>query len=224
MSFDDGQAPQDDEKSDNEKSDDESDEKKWLNQYLKKREAAKTDDEADEVQEEAERQDGLGVDSLEVEETIDDIVEDTAAFEDIEEEKILLSLPGSDNATARFIVKDKKSALPKWDDKAFDGVYATVLAQAENIEIVDLKNRAYLSLIDYGIREGQFERSLDVIENISQAELRDTARSNIAVGLARKGQSDEAFDVLKNVETEALSDVLRLQVIEAMTGPSSDNL
>lgn len=100
-------------------------------------------------------------------------------------------------------------------------VYNTVLDQTATIEIVELKDRAYLSLIDYTIRHRAFDKSKSVVPKISQPELRDTARSNIAVGYARLGQRDNAFDVLKDVEIDALSDVLRLQVIEAMTAPDN---
>lgn len=99
-------------------------------------------------------------------------------------------------------------------------VYDTVLDQTDTIEIVELKDRAYLSLIDYTIRNRAFDKSKAVVQMISQPELRDTARSNIAVGYARLGERDNAFDVLQDVEIDALSDVLRLQVIEAMTAPN----
>jgi len=99
-------------------------------------------------------------------------------------------------------------------------VYDTVLDQTDTIEIVELKDRAYLSLIDYTIRNKAFDKSKSVVPMISQPELRDTARSNIAVGYARLGQRENAFDVLRDVEIDALSDVLRLQVIEAMTAPA----
>ena len=106
------------------------------------------------------------------------------------------------------------------DPKDVQAVYDTVLDQTDTIEIIELKDRAYLSLIDYTIRNQAFDKSKSIVPLISQPELRDTARSNIAVGYARLGQRENAFDVLQNVEIEALSDVLRLQVIEAMTAPA----
>ena len=117
----------------------------------------------------------------------------------------------------------KTAMLPAMNSgEEIKAVYETALAETKDINIVELRDRAYLSLIDYTIRKEDFERSKAVITEISQPELRDTARSNIAVGLARLGKRDAAFAILENVETQALADVLRLQVIEAMTAPSQN--
>ena len=117
----------------------------------------------------------------------------------------------------------KTAMLPDINNgEKIKAVYETALAEMKDIRIVELRDRAYLSLIDYTIRQKDFERSKAVITEISQPELRDTARSNIAVGLARLGKRDAAFAILENVETQALADVLRLQVIEAMTAPSQN--
>lgn len=119
-----------------------------------------------------------------------------------------------------FDRRDNLSGGISLDPKDVQAVYDTVLDQTDTIEIVELKDRAYLSLIDYTIRNQAFDKSKSVVPLISQPELRDTARSNIAVGYARLGQRENAFDVLRDVEIDALSDVLRLQVIEAMTAPA----
>jgi hypothetical protein len=108
-------------------------------------------------------------------------------------------------------------------DVEFDDVYKTVLKQTAALEIPELRDRAYLSLIDYIIRHEAYENAPTVISKISQPELRDTARSNLAVGFARKGHRELAFEILEEVETRALQDVLRLQVIEAMTIPEPLN-
>lgn len=126
-------------------------------------------------------------------------------------------------AIARSPIFDRKKPLSadiSLDPQDVQAVYDTVLDQTDTIEIVELKDRAYLSLIDYTIRNQAFDKSKAVVPLISQPELRDTARSNIAVGYARLGQRENAFDVLRDVEIDALSDVLRLQVIEAMTAPA----
>lgn len=108
-------------------------------------------------------------------------------------------------------------------DVEFDDVYKTVLKQTETLEITELRDRAYLGLINYIIRHEAYEKAPTVISKISQPELRDTARSNLAVGFARKGHRELAFEILEEVETRALQDVLRLQVIEAMTIPENLN-
>lgn len=126
-------------------------------------------------------------------------------------------------AIARSPIFDRKKPLSadiSLDPQDVQAVYDTVLDQTDTIEIVELKDRAYLSLIDYTIRNQAFDKSKAVVPLISQPELRDTARSNIAVGYARLGQRENAFNVLRDVEIDALSDVLRLQVIEAMTAPA----
>jgi len=124
---------------------------------------------------------------------------------------------------AKSPIFDRKKPLSadiSLDPQDVQAVYDTVLDQTDTIEIVELKDRAYLSLIDYTIRNQAFDKSKAVVPLISQPELRDTARSNIAVGYARLGQRENAFNVLRDVEIDALSDVLRLQVIEAMTAPA----
>lgn len=98
----------------------------------------------------------------------------------------------------------------------FNDVYSTILSQAESLESQESRDRAYLNLINFSVRNGAFDKAVSVIEKISQPQFRDTARSNVAVGLARKGQQKQAFAILDEVETAALSDVLRLQVTEAI--------
>jgi hypothetical protein len=117
-------------------------------------------------------------------------------------------------------LKTEKASIQTFtSEQEIKAVYDTALAETKVIKIIELRDRAYLSLIDYTTRMNDFERSKSIISEISQPELRDTARSNIAVGLARAGQREAAFALLENIETKPLSDILRLQVIEAMTTP-----
>jgi hypothetical protein len=116
----------------------------------------------------------------------------------------------------------KNNVVPSLSTPAeteFEDVYKTILKQTEVLDIIELRDRAYLSLIDYIVRNDGYDKAPAVINKISQPELRDTARSNVAVGYARKGDRRKAFSILDEVETAALEDVLRLQVIEAMTTP-----
>lgn len=93
-----------------------------------------------------------------------------------------------------------------------------VFEQAENISQPDLRDRAYLDLVDYATSKGMFEEAERAALKIKQIELRDTARSRIAMGLARFGKSEQAFSLIEDVEIDELRDVMRLQVIEALLG------
>jgi len=93
-----------------------------------------------------------------------------------------------------------------------------IFDQAEKIEQDDLRDRAYLSLVDYAAGNFMFDQAEKAALSIRQVELRDTARSRIAMALARQGRSEPAFQLIEEVEINELRDVMRLQVIEAMTG------
>jgi len=175
-------------------------EKKWLDRYLNKK-SEENKSETDEP---------VDVDELESSD-VDGVVKDILKKD-------------QQNPEAEKEEQDEVSPLQKvMTDKEIKAVYETALAETKAITIVELRDRAYLSLIDYTIRNNDFARSKAAVSNISQPELRDTARSNIAVGLARVGKRKAAFAILEDVETKALSDILRLQVIEAMTTPLPEN-
>jgi len=94
-----------------------------------------------------------------------------------------------------------------------------VMAQADKMSSDDLKDQAYLDIVNYAVKH-EFSEIADVaMTKIKQIELRDTARSQIAIALALQGRSQEAFDVIDQVEIDALRDVMRLQVIEALIVP-----
>lgn len=93
-----------------------------------------------------------------------------------------------------------------------------VFEQAEIIMQPDLRDRAYLDLVDYATSKGMFGEAKKAAMKIQQIELRDTARSRIAMGLARFGKSDDAFALIEEVEIDELRDVMRVQVIEALLG------
>ena len=94
-----------------------------------------------------------------------------------------------------------------------------VMEQAEKIEMPELRDRAYLDLVSYGIEHGNYKVASKALKKIEQVELRDTARNRIAVAHAKDGNAAEAFGILDDIEVEALRDVMRLQVIEAMIAP-----
>ena len=204
-------APLDDsEAEDNNKS-----EKKWLDRYLKK------NDDSERSDENTSEKAPINIDNMDsndVDGTVRDILKNGRENPNAKDSELEDAPQQPDSSE----VESQKDAM-SLDINAGEetkAVYETALAETKDIGIVELRDRAYLSLIDYTIRKKDFERSKAVISEISQPELRDTARSNIAVGLARRGKRDAAFAILEDVETQALADVLRLQVIEAMTAPS----
>lgn len=99
--------------------------------------------------------------------------------------------------------------------------FSILLEQAENIDMPNLKDQAYVDIIDYALRSGMFLDAKGILEKINHTELRDTSRGQMAIALARAGQAAEAFELIDQVETDGLRDVLRLQVIEAITLPQN---
>lgn len=94
-----------------------------------------------------------------------------------------------------------------------------VMEQTEKISSSELKDQAYLDVVDFAIAQKFYQVANKAMLKIEQVELRDTARSHIAIALARRGRAQEAFEIINEVEIKALQDVMRLQVIEAMMLP-----
>ncbi|MEP3889690.1 MAG: hypothetical protein ABJN69_04435 [Hellea sp.] len=94
-----------------------------------------------------------------------------------------------------------------------------VMEQAEKIKMPELRDRAYLDLVSYGLEHSDYGVASKALKKIEQVELRDTARNRIAVTYAKDGDAEKAFAILDDLEVEALRDVMRLQVIEAMIAP-----
>lgn len=103
--------------------------------------------------------------------------------------------------------------------KDISATVKVVMEQAEKIEMPELRDRAYLDLVSYGLDHGDYSVATKALKKIEQVELRDTARNRIAVTYAKEGNAEEAFGILDDLEVDALRDVMRLQVIEAMIAP-----
>lgn len=115
-------------------------------------------------------------------------------------------------------ISDKKQVVADHSKDPAQLRINAVFEQAENISQPDLRDRAYLDLVDYATSKGMFREAERAALKIQQIELRDTARSRIAMGLARFGDSEKAFSLIEDVEIDELRDVMRLQVIEALLG------
>jgi len=94
-----------------------------------------------------------------------------------------------------------------------------LMEQAEKISTPEIKDQAYLDVVNFSVGQRQFKFADAAMQKIHQPELRDTARSQIAIGLAMVGRADDAFEVIDAVEIDTLRDVMRLQVIEAIIVP-----
>ncbi len=109
--------------------------------------------------------------------------------------------------------------LKKAKAKDISGTVNIVMAEAAKIEMPELRDRAYLDIVSYGLEHGDYKVASRAMTEIEQVELRDTARNRMAVAHAKDGNAQEAFGILDSLEVDALRDVMRLQVIEAMIAP-----
>jgi len=107
----------------------------------------------------------------------------------------------------------------KVEPKDISGTVQIVMAQAEKIEMPELRDRAYLDLVSYALKHDDYKVAAKALKKIEQTELRDTARNRIAIAHAKAGDAENAFGILDDIEVDALRDVMRLQVIEAMIAP-----
>jgi len=144
------------------------------------------------------------------------VVDPMAEIIEDEIEKRRVALPP--RQTNRQTAPRKDRSLPSADNNWAKVKVEAVFEQAENISQSDLRDRAYLDLVDFATGTGLFDDAETAALKIAQIELRDTARSRIAMGMARSGLSDEAFELIEAVEVDELRDVMRLQVIEALLG------
>ena len=98
--------------------------------------------------------------------------------------------------------------------KAID--YNAVLLEAKKLQVVDMRNEAFLEIVDYAIDRGDIGEAADIVDELSSPELRDTARARIGVGLATSGDMEAAFAVLEEIEIDELSAPIRLEIISAL--------
>ena len=122
------------------------------------------------------------------------------------------AIKSGNNVSIHKLLKEVKA-------KDISATVKVVMEQAEKINMPELRDRAYLDLVSYGLDHGDYEVASKALKKIEQVELRDTARNRIAVTYAKDGNAEEAFGILDDLEVDALRDVMRLQVIEAMIAP-----
>jgi len=123
-------------------------------------------------------------------------------------------------AKGNFIVEEGKPSSAIGTMESYDTV-GIIMREAAQIESVDLRDRAYLSVVDYTLSHGYFGEAKAALEKIAQPELRETARSRIAVNYAGTGNPEAAFDLVEGVEITDFKDAMRIQIIEALIAAES---
>lgn len=94
--------------------------------------------------------------------------------------------------------------------------YDRVLAEAEKLLVVDMRNEALLEIVDYAVSRGDMEKATQIGRNLSSPELRDTARARIGKGLALRGDAESAFAIIEDIEIDELAAPIRLEIIAAL--------
>ena len=143
--------------------------------------------------------------ALSADSSLEEVLGDT----DIEDIKVIRM--GDNSASGKLMIKTKP--------KDISGTVKIITDQAEKIDMPEMRDRAYLALVSYGLKHGNFKVASKALTKIEQAELRDTARNRIAVAHAKEGNAEDAFGILEDIKGDALRDMMRLQVIEAMIAP-----
>jgi len=94
--------------------------------------------------------------------------------------------------------------------------YSLILAEANKIEIPDLRDQAMLEIIDHALDRRHTGQAADIVAELSSPELRDTARARIGVSLANMNEAEAAFAVMDEIEIEELASPIRLEIISAL--------
>ena len=123
-------------------------------------------------------------------------------------------------AKGTFVVKTDKPPSAIGTMESFDTI-GIIMREAEEIGSTDLRDRAYLNVVDYALMHGYFGKAKAALAKISQPEIRETARSRIAVKYAGTGNPEAAFDLVDNVEMTDFKDAMRIQIIEALIAAES---
>ena len=101
------------------------------------------------------------------------------------------------------------------DSKASDETYAILLSEAKKLEIDDMRDDAYINIIDFANANGDHARSEGLVEMLSTPDLRDIARQRIGVAHAKAGHLEKAFALVDELEVTELADPIRLELIRA---------
>lgn len=164
-------------------------------------------------------------DSLAIVKIDTDTLESDAPFADeLVEGSVRPAASERDESAATEQTPDDLPAAMRWTQGEGHGashaqtapLIEQILAQAERIENPDLRDQAYLDLVDFSLSRGKFDVAKAAMTKLAQIELRDNARGRIGEAYARAGDSEAAFAMIDEVEIEDFRDFQRLRVIQAL--------
>jgi len=97
-----------------------------------------------------------------------------------------------------------------------DDLYDFAIDQAERITTPDIRDQAYLDIIDYASKNKDYNRAQSTTSKILKVQMRDKARKRIAISMAQRGMAAGAIEEIEKVEIEESRDIMRLQVLQAL--------
>ncbi len=128
--------------------------------------------------------------------------------------KTTIILRKDDMATGDDIDALMKS-LRSVDSGASGETYAILLDEAKKLEIDDMRDDAYINIIDFANANDDFERAEELVDRLSTPDLRDIARQRIGIAHAKAGHLEAAFALIDELEVSELADPIRLELIRA---------
>ena len=149
--------------------------------------------------------------------TEDDVEIKDGIETEIDGKKIRIMMrDGDGSAAANGLFVDGKSWIMRGSDAPkppSSETYALLMDEAAKLKIDDMRDDAYLNIIDYANSHQDYDRSLGLVDELSAPELRDLARQKIAVSHAEVGKLDAAFGLVEQLETPELKAPIRLEII-----------
>lgn len=94
-----------------------------------------------------------------------------------------------------------------------------VLEQAERISDPQLRQQAYLNVVDYALKQGDFDGANALTGKFDTVDYKFTALSRIAMRYAQLGYDEKAFELIDTIDDPEFADILRMQVIETLAAP-----
>ena len=179
---------------------------RWLDQYLKASKSKEKPTTTDSQSVEDVEQDGARDDATGTYRISDDSPDVIVIARDAKSEVVDVKVETSGDLAEVFGVLSPRPAVN----------YDRVLQEAEKLLVIDMRNEAFLEIVDYAVERGDMEKAIEISEVLSSPELRDTARARIGKGLALRGDAEAAFAIIDDVEIGELAAPIRLEIIAAL--------
>lgn len=132
-----------------------------------------------------------------------------------------ISEPMTQGAPDLKNIDDVPSATERSAAVEVDTVIAAVMNETELLQVEDMRDRAYMGLVNFTLQHKRFDAADAAIERLVSDELKATAKGQMAVAYARAGNIEKALATVDSVEIEELHDIMRLQVLETLMTPDS---